>query len=487
MSVRIIYQDVAVGAAEDASITATQKDSISDVSLLPFGGDKGKYATFEPNYWLLDGSVDIYDGQPVAYVSSNVSNQSTCNLSPNPTVTVNFDNLYTSLGIFISQIDDGFCDSVNIKWYNGSTLLEDVDFAPDKADYFCQKTVQDYNKVVIAFKHMTLPKRRLRISQIMFGLVRVFERDEIRSGAANVIQQIDHTSRELAVNTLDWTLSSKENVEFIFQQKQPMTAYDGQTLIGAFYIDSADRLAVNHYSISCKDAIGLLDDDVFPDAVYNNKNAYDLAVEICDTFTVDMQADLKTKTVTGILQGQTRRTALQQLCFAIGAIADTSGTEKIRIFTLDDTDIVSLDENRLRPSGSITKDGAVTAVTVTAHSYSTSGSGPSVIINGTTYYDTQTSRTIINTDVSDTEKANVVEVSDCTLISPSNLNEITQHLFDEVTRREHHNVSFRLDGELVGQYVETITPWETAFEGHYIRGNIKLSGFALTEAEIIGT
>lgn len=487
MSVRIVYQDIAVGAAEDAAVTATNKDSISDVSLLPFGGDTGIYATLEPNLWVLDGTVDIYDGQEVALVSSTMSNASNeFPSSSRPVITINFDESYTSLGIYIEQVGSAYCDRLSIQWYNGASLLMEKEFEPTGNSYFCEQTVQNYNKVVITCLSMTHHYRRVRISRILFGLVREFLQDEIRSGAASIVQQIDNTGREVAYNTLDWKLSSKDDIDFIFQQKQMMEAYDGNTLIGTFYVDDSDRLALRQYSIACKDAIGVLDDDPFPDAYYSNKNALALAQEICGDFEVDMQADLQNKTVTGVIYQQSRRGALQQLCFAINAIADTSGTNKIRIFTLDNTDLVILDEHRLRPSGSVTKSSAVTAVTVTAHSYSTSGSGSGIKIGNTTYYDTQTTRTIQNPDVSDSEKANVVEVADATLVSPSNLAEVTQNLYNEVIKRQTHKVSFRLNGELVGQYVQTITPWESDFTGYYITGHIKLSGFALTEAEIIG-
>ena len=486
MSVKIVYEDIAVGAAEDASVSATLIDADADIDLLPFGSDKGKYATLERNYWVLDGSIDIYDGQEIGYLSTVLSDDNCDLASPYPTITIYFDEHYTSLGIYIEQVEDGYCNSLTITWYDGSTVLDTKDFTPSSAAYFCENTVTNYNKVVIACKKMTLPNRRVRISFIAFGLTRIFEQSELRSGSAKVIQQIDNTGRELAVNTLDFTLSSKTPVEYIFQTRQPMAAYDGNALIGVFYVRDSDRLAARQHKIACDDAIGVLGDDPFPDAVYTNKNAYALAQEICGDFEVDMSASLQSATVTGILYQQTRRSALQQLCFAINAVADTSGTEKIKIFPLPNDNPVVLDENRLRPSGTVTKQTPVTSVTVTAHSYSTSGSGQGIVINGTTYYDTPTTQTIVNPEVSANEKANAIEVSDCTLISSANLASVTQHLFDEVTKHRKHNVSFRINGDLVGEYVQTLTPWQDNFTGHYIRGTITLSSFGLTQAEVIG-
>lgn len=487
MSVKIIYEDLAPGAADDATVTATKKDAVSDVSLLPFGsGNSADYATLEDNYWTLDGTVDILDDEDISFWSSTLSNASCEFTSSNrPVITISFSSRITSLGITLSFRGDSIANSLSIKWYDNATLLDTKSFAPDSAEYFCENSVQNYDKVEITFLGTTLPYRRVRLDSILFGIIRTFEQSELRSGSAKVVQQIDNTSRELPTNTLDFKLSSRENVEFIFQTKQQIAAYDGNTLVGVFYIDDSSRQAENIYDIQCVDAIGVLENDPFPDAYYSSVNALTLAQAICGDFTVDMQVSLQSKTLSGILYGQNRRTALQQLCFALGAVADTSGTDKIKIFALGSDTPVELDENRLRPGGSVSKQPIVTAVTVTAHSYSTSGSGQGIKINGVTYYDTTTTYTITNTDAPASEKPNVVEVSDCTLVSPSNLQEVTQKLFDEVTRRNTHKVKFRLNGEMPGEHVQTITPWNTDFVGHYVTGSITLSSFALTDAEVI--
>ena len=485
MSVKVIYKDLAPGAAEDATVSATNKDAISDVSLLPFGsGNATEYETLEPNYWELDGTRDIYENEDVSFWSSALSG-SDGTISTQPVITITFTQRITTLGITLSFMGDSYASSLSIVWYDGATQLDSKTFTPDSAEYFCSNSVQNYDKVVITFLKTTLPYRRVRLDRIMFGLIRTFEQSELRSGSAKVVQQIDNTSRELPTNTLDFKLSSRENVEYIFQTKQQILAYDSSTLVGVFYIDDSARQAENIYDIQCVDAIGVLENDPFPDTYYNNASAKTVAEAICGDFEVDMEAALQSKTIKGVLVGQNRRTALQQLCFAIGAVADTSGTDKIKIFTLASNTPVELDENRLRPGGSVSKQPIVTAVTVTAHSYSTRGSGQSVKINGVTYYDTTSTYTITNTDAPATEKPNIIEVSDCTLVSPSNLQEVTQHLFDEVTRRNTHSVKFRLNGEEPGEYVQTLTPWNTTLNGHYIRGSITLSGFALTDAEVI--
>ena len=485
MSARIVYQDVAPGAADDAAVTATGQDAESTVSLLPFGSSNAKnYITLERNLWVLDGTYIPYDNSSISYRSEDISDANG-DFSTPKIITINFDEQYTSLGINITFTGDTYCKNLNIKWYQESTQLDDKDFSPDGFSYFCENTVIAYDRVVITMYGTQIPLRRIRVDEILFGIVRVFYEDELRTGSVKIQQEIDNTGLYLPSNALDWILSSNDDVEFVFQTKQIVKAYNDENIIGAFYIEDSDRAAENIYDIKCIDAIGVLDDDPFPDAYYSNKNALVLAQEICGDFSVEMETALQNKTISGVLKDHTRRSALQQLCFALGAVADTSGTEKIKIFALPTDTPIEIGANRTRTGATVRIDPIVTEIRLVAHSYSTSGSDNPVEINGTTYYDTQTVVTIHNPDVTANEKPNVVEVSDCTLISPDIVQNIAQHFYDEAVKRRTHKLKFRLYNELPGAYVQTVTPWGTNILGHYIKASIMLSSFALSDAEVI--
>lgn len=485
MSVRLNYRDVAPGAAEDSYVTATGAWGGSTPSLLPFGsGNSKRYATAERNLWALDGTFDPYDGGNVAFWSNAISDRNGYFSYP-PSITVYFGQRYTSPGISFVFSGDAWCSRLSISWYQGSTLLDSADFTPNAMEYFCSRSVTSYDRITIAISQTSLPYRRARIDTILFGVSRTFLRDELRS--VKLVQEIDPVSRELAENVLDWTLSSKQDVDYIFQFKQPVYAYDDNTLLGVGYIEDSNRVGTRIYDIVCTDAIGVLDNEPFPDAYYSGENALTLAQSICNGFTVDMQMELRSKTVKGIIKGKTRRGALQQLCFALGAVADTSGTDAIKIFTLpDSSSYTEIGADRIRTGGSVTTNPITTEVRLTAHSYSTSGSTNEVEINGVKYYDTQTVVSIANPDVTASDKANVVDISDATLVSPENVSELAQRLYDHYARRNTHKLKFRLRGETVGDFVQTVTPWETNITGYYVKGSLTLSGFVLSDAEVVG-
>lgn len=481
MSVRIVYRDIAVGSDTDASVSATGQDALSAIALLPFGVAPKKYVTLEHNLWALDGSWHPYDGGDIAFWSNDLTDEDGVFATP-PTITISFDEQYTTTGVSFIFSGDGYCSKLNIKWYQGATLLDEENFYPEAQECFCPRNVTAFNKVVITLLKTSLPYRRARLDSILMGVVRTFYRDELMD--VGVEQEIDGSGRELIADALDWTLHSKEVIDYIFQFKQPVSAYDDDTLIGVYYITDSSRRSDTIFDITCTDAIGVLDNDPYPDRYCSSVNALTLAQDICGEYSVDMDASLTGKTVSGVIVGCTRRMALQQLCFAIGAIADTSGTNKIRIFPLPTVVTEDIDENRIRTGASVKTNDIVTQVRLTSHSYSTSGTGDSVVINGVTYYDTKAVTTINNPDATASDLPNVIEVQDATLVSPANVAEIAQRLYEWYTRRETHQFSFRVEDEKIGDCVQTVTPWGSHLTGNYTKGSLTLSGIVLSRAEV---
>lgn len=485
MSVKLIYKDVAVGAAEDAEMSAIGGDKISAIALLPFGAENtAQYATIERNIWVLDGNRKIYDGKAYSFWSAELSGEDGYFSTP-PEITAELTEKYNSLGIFLDFGVMGYCSEVVLLWYRDGEEIAQGVFYPTGPEHFCEKRVESYNKVVVRLIRTNQPGRRARLDKIVFGISRTFGRDELRS--VSITQQISLISREMFENVLDWQLNSAATVDYLFQMKQPVQAYDGESLIGDFFVKTSERTGPRVYSINCTDAIGVLDEERFPDAYYSNKNALELAREICGTFEVDMEPALQSKTVSGVLAGKTRRQALQQLCFAIGAAADTSGTSQIRVFVPPLTNAREIAPNRVRTGGSVKKRDVVTEIRLTAHSYSTSGNTNEVTVGGAKYYDTKTVHTMKNPTATAADKQNVISIDDATLVSASNAEEILQRVFDFYMQRNTHHLAFRLDGEKMGDRVTTPTTWGEIVEGNITRAMIRLSGIAVADSEVLGT
>lgn len=488
MSVKVVYEDVAVGSAAASSVETSEAMSISKTSLLPFGALEGPIATTEQNQWVLNGTRKVKPTpEPVGFWSTPRSGDD-CTFTTPPTITITLDGQFTSLGIYFKF--DGetgdYCSDLNLTWYNGTTQLATQQFFPNSGNYFCEKTVELYNKVTIQFNKTNLPDRPIKISLILFGLVREFERQELRSVEAT--EELSIISDELAINTLDFTLDSEEDIDYIFQEKQPVYAYNGKTKIGTFYIDESTRVSKNVYNVSCIDALGILDEDPFAAAIYTNANAKTVLESILGGhFDLELSEDLQSEKLTGYIADCTRREALQQVAFALRAVVDTSGSGNVKVWRLSETGPAEIPLHRLYTGGDVSTSAIVTEVRVTAHTYSTSGSGSdTVVVGGKTYHHTTAVTTKSNPNVTASTKPNVIEVKDATLVNASNVAAVTQHVFDYYMRRQTHGVKIVMDKEMPGDYVTTTTPWEDQITGTITSMTIKLSGIAAAECEIVG-
>ena len=95
-----------------------------------------------------------------------------------------------------------------------------MDYEPDSAQFTCFNEVENYDKLVITFRSMNHPYRYLKLSAVDFGFVRDFGPDELRN--INLYQAVSSESEQVEINTLDFTLSSKDPIPIMFQRKQPL-------------------------------------------------------------------------------------------------------------------------------------------------------------------------------------------------------------------------------------------------------------------------
>lgn len=480
MSAKIVYQDIAVGAADDAAVTATGTDTEkSDVSLLPFGVAHPDFSTLELNKWGGGGDKKIYTGQDIAFVSSAMSGAD-CLFSSPPSLTVEFDSQYTTLGISFrfSTNSVDYPTSLTLAWYQDTTLLDEQTFEPDGISYFCENTVTAFNKLVVTVNSTNLPYRYARIEQILFGVVREFGTREI--GSVEILQEVNLISAEISINTLDWKLKSKTGVDYLFQLKQPVLAYNGSSLIGVFYIDdNVTRTTGRAYEIPCSDAIGVLDGIYFEAVMYSGKNAVTAFEEIVDgAFELDIDSSFASETLTGLNPDGTRRTAFQQVAFAIGAVVDTSGTNKIRVYPAPVGTAAAIPASRVYTGGSVDQDSVVTSVVVTYHTY-TEGSGSSgddvITVGGVTYVHTTDTVTVTNPDVTASDKENVKTVKEATLVNSSNAAAVAARVYAYYQLRNTVNSKIVVSGEEPGDYVSIPTAWGDTMTGNIESMKLKLS------------
>ena len=465
----------------------TSKSSTADSSpsLLPAGVTPERCNTLELNYWVLDGKSTYTETQKKAFWSTEMSGEDG-HFSNEPVIEVVFDKQYSSVGLTLvfDKAGNEYCSEVHIQWYQGESVKEEKDFYPDAATYFCNAPVSAYDRIVITLKATMLPYRYAKLERIIFGIYRTFDMFEIRS--ASIVNQTSLLSTELPISTMSLKLDSKENIDFMFQLKQPMEVHNDDSLISVYYIDSYSRTSKSIYDIELYDAFGILDETPFYGEVYTNHSAKEMLLQIIgEDFVVEFEEGLADMNLTGIIQSGTKRQAAQQVLFAWGCCAATDGGEVIRVFRPSNS-AAEIGRDRTYTGVTVKTASIVTEVRVTAHTYTKNADG-SIEIAGEKYSEAETVFTVKNPNITAADKQNVVEITSGTLVSPDIGQSVAQRVYDYYLKRNTNRAKIVWKGELLGDCVTLPNAWGEANTGNLSRMEIKLSNTVAASCEAVGT
>lgn len=482
----ILYKDIAPGADEDASVSTQSASEFSAPQKLVDGVTTDPGATCELNQWVLSGEHRYVSNLDVAFWSNDLSGND-CIFENPPVIEIDFDEQYSSVGltlVFDTEAGD-YCTSVNIKWYQGQALKTSKDFTPDATTYFFKQQVESYDRIVITLNATSLPCRRARINQIIFGIYRYFGMSELRS--ASIVNEMSLIGAELPISTMKWTLDSNDDVDFMFQLKQPVEVRNNNNLLGVYYIDEYARSTKTVYDIECYDALGVLDETPFDGGAYlSGISAKALLEAILDgDFQVEYADDVTDKTLTGVLVASSKREAIQQVIFAWGVCIATDGTDRLRVFVLP-TEAIDVGENRTYTGVTVSTSAIVTRASVTAHTYTQDSNG-NVEIDGVKYSDTQTVYSVSNPNVTASDKQNVIEVAGATLVSTSIGQSVAQRVYDYYLNRNTNKAKIVWNGERLGDLLTLPNAWGGTNTGHVAKMEIKLSNTVAANVEAIGT
>lgn len=490
----IQYGDFAPDAKENFMPSVNDKAPFVDLSQLQqynlavpdFGNPCELYSV------PLDGSMELFPDDPQRENMGLWSNSITDSAGKFETpvvLTLEASGQYSSQGFTLTfdTTNNIFCNSLNIKWYRNLQALDSVDFTPDNAFYFCRNQVENFDRAVITFYGMNMPYNRLKLRSIDFGYGTFFYGDQLRN--VNLIQEIDPSSLEISINTVDFTLDSKTDIEYSFQTRQPLGVYFNGRLLATTFVRKSNRKGKNLWTVESEDYIGIMTDISFPGGIYKNKNSAELLKEIFATAKVPytVSDELKDGTVTGYIPYGSCRDALMQVLVAILAVADTSNSSVVDVYRLKDDVTQTIPKSRILQGQNFSDSDNVTSVEVTAHEYTPitdvmqaytaeeSGAGTNIFVQFSEPLHSLTIRdgsilesgdnyAIINANSSScvltgnkyshttqikTKKsplilANAVEktasVEKATLVSPENVDAVLEHCYDWLTKNNTTNM-----------------------------------------------
>lgn len=442
--ISIEYQDISLTAKNDLTVKCIDKQEFSNLELLKQTNmEYKKFATLEKDFWVLDGTFKNFPDNPekenFGLWSESMSDENG-NFETPVEIELVFSNYESAVGLtfrFSTLIED-YAKNINVKWYQDNTLLSEKDYELDSAEFFCENSVSNFNKIIVRCLNTNNPYRYLKIQDIVYGTVRLFEEDELRS--VNLLEDVSLTSEELKINTLDFVLNNKNLIEFIFQKKQPLVLSRNSVLLGTFFIESSKRKSKTLYEISAIDYIGVLDKMPFSGGTYSNETVSNLVSNILGNIPYELDENLENKTLSGTLEACTRREALLQVAFACCGIVDTSRSNAVKIFKNDLT-IKSNIEDGIYTGGSFESEDEITEIRLTLND------------------DTQISKRnpILSADVLD----NVLEFSGV-FISVDNAEEVLNYLYDYYVTNKNKKADFKFivkNNEKVGDVIEYVTEY----------------------------
>lgn len=484
----IEYADIAVGADKAATITATEAAEFSNLKRVPFGADDDAYITLEHNSWVLDGTFKPLpiESDALGYWTSSLSNEK-AEFTTHPTLTASLNDLFSSTGIqldFSQKLND-FAASLTLSWYHDENQLATHDYTPDDALYFCRNPVEAYNKVVVEFKTTSKPYQRLKLKQLAFGYFIRFNPDDCLS--IQILQELDPIAAVLPESKLNFEINTDENVSFMFQEKQPVKVYLDNEILGSFYIKSSKQTSPHRYTIEAEDAIGVLTDIPYTPAIYTTDTNAKAVVQkiVGDEFILNWSDDIADAAIKGYISAKNSREAIQQICFAIGAVCHTARSTGLIVTKLSTEAPLDISNENIYEGNSVERSAVLTSLNVLAHSYVEvpDDSGSDIIKvetdEGTKYYKHETQKTTItNPDIAKSAKRNVFEINEATLINTDNVAEIAQRVYDFQMKIKKHTLKFKrtAKAETLGAYVQAVTPFGEQAAGNLEHATISLSG-----------
>lgn len=175
-----------------------------------------KYATFEPNYFKLDGSFRIppkpNEGDFEVGWWSEILSDADGIFTPSQDIEFSFSEAHSSAGITITfdPKTNEYASDFSIDVYTlGDILIYSENVINNtKVSYIMDKGVEDYGKVVITITKWINPFRRARIVEVDFGVIITYGIDKIIK--ANIIEQLDVISDTIPSNELVFTIDNMD-------------------------------------------------------------------------------------------------------------------------------------------------------------------------------------------------------------------------------------------------------------------------------------
>lgn len=533
MSLQVQYIDAPVGMLESAEVQTSASQPFGTQQQVTSGADDIPWATLEQVGWPLNGKCRLIPDEPfmMGWWSETLSGDDGT-LDPAPVISISFPQAYSAedVGFRFWPSLQQWCSEMEVSWYLGDQLLSQSVVFPDSAEWILTVPAISFDKIEIVLLKTNLPNQFAKIQQVQIGHIVVFMQNEIVR--VTLLNEIDPSLCQLSVDTMTVQIRDRKGRNLIPKQDQAIHLYRDGVRIASHYITDSQQDSRNSYTFQCQSAIGRLEDD-FLGGIYENEPLNVLLKDVLGDFPFSLSDHFADKTVSGYLPVCTRREALQQIAFAVGAVVSTQGSGVIRLNPLE-TEVSGAFEKKSVFSGAKVKREPQTAsVRLFAHSYtqteeteyilegeeihgenvlfvfdephydySASGSAKLVAsganwvkitadgyvsLEAKKYRHTASVLTKENPLATAAEKGNAVTIDSATLVNAGNATGILKRLYEFHSLKRVLEQDAVINNQHAGQFVDSVTPFGNRIVG-YITGmdNTFTSSGTVARVEIRG-
>lgn len=188
------------------------------------GVRRTKYATLEPNMWLLDGTFDVLeDTEPkegAGFISAYAADENGEMPMGSTGVGIRFDTIRTRAipGVMItwSSTYNEYATRFRIFAANNETILVDKEFENDSVTTMCDIALSGYTGIVIEVLAWSVPGHSPRIEQVSLGQTQTYTKTDLLGYMHS--QSGDLLSGELPKNSITFSLN---NVDGLWNPDNP--------------------------------------------------------------------------------------------------------------------------------------------------------------------------------------------------------------------------------------------------------------------------
>lgn len=381
-----------------ATASSTDKQTFSNpANTLTSSTDKQTFSTLERNQWLLNGEVEEFPDEPNTrqwswWSLSQSKDDGT--FTANPKLIYRWQENHSAIGISLK-----FGDPIvqfKVSWYdvNNTQLVTRTYTNEDLTakEYTIEEGVQNYRRIEVEVIKV-LPNHYAKINSVEFGISYELAESLI---SLEVNENIDPNCQELASNQANIKLNNinddfnkySPNNKLAYLQEDQRFEITTQVVVngvyekvplGVYYLKSWGNPSRYTAEFIANDLISKLDGTYRHSKFYTNATVETIINDLLSDYKLNIDTEqytiadnVKSVQLTGYIPVCTYREALQQICFACGAVCKADRYGKLYMYRITETDVVETIDDTKKQFANDNEDTKYGAVQVTQYSYSLS-------------------------------------------------------------------------------------------------------------------